>query len=64
MILTLTMLYLLNIPPDCPLSRCSRIVLCSSCSTVINSLSSGKRSIKSVHGIPPDKPEQTPPTIF
>lgn len=43
-------LYRLKNPPDCPLSRCSRIVACISSSTARNSLSSGRRSTSSVPG--------------
>lgn len=47
---TLIMLYRLKNPPDCPLSRCSRIVACISSSTARNSLSSGSRSTSNVPG--------------
>lgn len=43
-------LYRLKKPPDCPLSRCSRIVACISSSTARNSLSSGSKSTSRVPG--------------
>ena len=50
MLLTLIILYRLKNPPDCPLSRCSRIVACISSSTAKNSLSSDNKSTNNVPG--------------
>lgn len=45
------MLYLEKIPPAWPLSLCSLIPFCISSSTVMNSLSSAKRSTRRVPGL-------------